>query len=323
MARTAALPHMSTTNTELPHAGSASDVKGTPKLHVHLKGQRIGGSTTAHDRRISTAATILARKHRRDSSGSGVLSSTEPLSGFIVSAIVAGFLLHLSLTRVALSLLTCESIQDESFLVGDYSVDCNDPANLAWMYGVGVTSLLVYGVGIPMCGFLVLWVHRTKLHLTRIQETYGFLYASYSESHWYWEVVVQSRKVLLAVISVFLQPEGAGLQVTCAVALLSVFALAQERSKPFRFELLNALESGSIMLASITLAGGAALMDTQVPQGSKEAVTIALVLLNACFVAVLVGFLVHGVAADADNKQLLKQVSHKFKRISSMRGLRV
>lgn len=278
-------------------------------------------------RQSLTAGSKLARRGARPSLAGMVklapareprlLDDVQPLSAFIVSSIVIAFLMHLTLTRVALSMLTCDEVAGKRFLVGDYSVDCDDPANHGWMYGVGIPALLIYGGGIPAVGFTVLWLQRKQLHMKRVRETFGFLYASYRGDHWYWEVVVQARKVLLAVTSVFLQPSGAGLQVTVAVSLLSLFAVAQERAMPFHTSMLNALESGSVLLASITLSGGAALLDTNVSVQDKEAVTVALVLGNAVYLCVLAALLLHGVATDSDTKAALAGAK---RRIGSFRA---
>ena len=52
--------------------------------------------------------------------------------------------------------------------------------------------LLMYGAGIPLFGFVVVFRHRHDLDDAR--KTYGFLYSAYREETYYYEVIVMLRK---------------------------------------------------------------------------------------------------------------------------------
>merc|ERR1711903_369239 len=102
--------------------------------------------------------------------------------------------------------MTCDEIAGKRLLVGDYDVDCDDPANTGWIYGMGLSGLLLYGAGIPLGSFIVMWRRRARLSEASIRRKFGFLYVTYSAEAWYWELVILLRKVGLAVIAVMLQP---------------------------------------------------------------------------------------------------------------------
>jgi len=232
-------------------------------------------------------------------------------TGWVVSVIVVSFVLHLSLVKTSLSVMTCDEVAGKRFLVGDYDVECSDPANAGWIYGLGMSGLLLYGAGIPLGSFLVMWRRRDRLQDASIRSKLGFLYVTYTADAWYWEMIVLLRKVGLAVIAVLLAPLGAGLQSTCAIVLLGSSMLVHERMTPFRDALLNKLESSSLFVALITIAGGAALLDDTVGIASKQFVTVMLLLSNAVFLFIVVFLLVRGVALHEDNRKVLGRLLSK------------
>jgi len=116
---------------------------------------------------------------------------------------------------------------------------------------------------------------------------------------WYWEMAILMRKVGLAVIAELMQPLGAGLQSTCALVLLASSLLIHQRVAPFQDSMLNKLESSSLFVALVTIAGGAALLDESVGLASKQFVTVILLLCNAVFLTTI-ALLVKGVVLQAE-----------------------
>ena len=83
--------------------------------------------------------------------------------------LVVSFVLHLSLVKTALSTMTCDEVAGKRFLVGGYDVGCENPANAAWIYGMGMSGLLLYGAGIPLGSFLVVWRRKSRLNEANIR----------------------------------------------------------------------------------------------------------------------------------------------------------
>ncbi len=228
---------------------------------------------------------------------SAVTESTR--SSMVVSVLVACFLLHLGLSKAALSLITCtELAPGRRFLAGDVNVPCSG-SQWSHMQGIGITGALLYGAGIPAIGGGLLWSHRRTLQSEDTRRTYGFLYITYSPGRWYWETIIALRKVLLATVAVLLQPQGVGVQSTAALLLLMGCLFAHERCQPYATPLVNAAESGSLLVMLCTLAAGGALVDTATSDSIKETLTVTILMLNACFLCVICALLVLNMSRDS------------------------
>mmetsp|Transcript_30662 Transcript_30662/g.34879 ORF Transcript_30662/g.34879 Transcript_30662/m.34879 type:complete len:144 (-) Transcript_30662:522-953(-) len=87
-------------------------------------------------------------------------------------------------------------------LRADYSIECWTKEHRTWTFGVALTSLLLWGLGIPTIGLAVVIKNRRNLQETETKIKYGFIYQGYRDSHFFWEVVIIYRKVILAALAV-------------------------------------------------------------------------------------------------------------------------
>lgn len=118
------------------------------------------------------------------------------------------FSIHGTITSNMLSLLDCTYINLGKSVPGKYvlrpamSVQCSiDPSKGYIPYLLlGLGGLLIWGLGIPLISFLVLFTNRKRLHSADIRRKYGFLHNGYERSYWFWESVVFARKCLVLVI---------------------------------------------------------------------------------------------------------------------------
>ena len=279
-----------------------------------VRGKRKSRRATARASIIAAAVAAAAAQ----SSGSKV--KLPALTSFVVSTIVALFVLHLSLVRASLSLVTCVGVGGRRFLAGDLNIDCDDPQQYLTPQAIGLVSLVVYGVGIPAAGFYILLSKRKELSAPEVRATYGFLYITYTPERYFWEVLVQARKFALALTSVLLAPVGVGMQTCCAMVLLVGCLILQERAQPFRMSMLNMLESCSIAVSVASLAGGAALVDAQVPVDVKQAVSVLLIALNVAFVLTMVGLLCRSVASHSPARAAVRRLARAASRLGRLGG---
>jgi hypothetical protein len=212
--------------------------------------------------------------------------------------LVVCFVLHLSMTKTALSLLTCTQLAPgHPYLLGDLNIACGS-AEGGRLFIVGLTGILLYALGIPACSFLVLWQRRARLQEPTIQAKYGFLYKQYKPETWYWETVTLLRKVGLALIAVLLATQGTGVQVTCSMVLLVLSLVGHLLYMPHHLPLLNTVEAASLTVAVVTLAGGAVLVDERSPEAWKESTTVALLAVNGAFLACMAYLLLRAAVMD-------------------------
>ncbi|KAA0172617.1 hypothetical protein FNF27_05843 [Cafeteria roenbergensis] len=192
-------------------------------------------------------------------------------------------------------------------LAADLGIDCTDREAQPYIYGLGLTSFLAYGLGVPLAGVLLLIAYRKRLDDASIQARLGFLYLSFRPHGYLWENLVILRKTLLAVSTVFLAPLGPSIQATASSLVLGGFIAAQAAARPYKAKLLNQAELASLLACHATMLGGlmlAAVSPAESP-GFFGGVAAAVVAVNvACLAMFARAFLwaLHkdGIVSSAD-----------------------
>ena len=121
----------------------------------------------------------------------------------IVSLIALWYMMYASLARAGLSLFSCQLFEGEtdSRLRDAYNVKCWKGEHLLWTGFLGVPFILLIVIGIPLGGWFALYQKRDKLAATSVMEKYAFLYVGYQDKYWYWELIIVTRKVVLAALA--------------------------------------------------------------------------------------------------------------------------
>jgi hypothetical protein len=226
------------------------------------------------------------------------------------------FLLHTSLSKTALQLFTCVSLDasGRTFLVQDINVECSDAAHVMWMYSVGLPALVVYGAGIPMVSLLLLRARRASLESKDTQRTYGFLYAGYTPSTYFWETCIMARKISFAVVTVFLAPLGLRLQVYSVIVVALLALLAHDNVRPYTHMAANTADQGSLIVTIMTMLGGLYLGEKTLSSSTRTFVTVCVVGTNALFLLllfVMVARLRYRSSRSSANAKLLVAASSK------------
>merc|ERR1711871_1846893 len=120
---------------------------------------------------------------------------------------------------------------EHSFLHYDTRIECWTDNHARWAFGVGGFMLIAYALGIPLGALLAL--HSIKGELAKWRTTYGFLYASYTEPFWFWEMVVMLKKVAIVGSVVLLEPVGVDIQTITAVSVIVIALVLQLLFRPF------------------------------------------------------------------------------------------
>lgn len=86
------------------------------------------------------------------------------------------------------------------------SEECWTGDHLKYTSFISLPGLIVWGIGLPAIAIVMLRRHylRAELHEVRTLSVYGFLYNGYKMSHYYWEIIIMYRKVLIVFVNVFL-----------------------------------------------------------------------------------------------------------------------
>jgi len=206
------------------------------------------------------------------------------------TAIVVGtFLSWPTIIEKTLDIMNCEHIGDNYYLIKDMSVECYTSDHYVYLI-VGYVSIGIYGIGIPLMGFRMLYKYRYRLF--DMQNRYdgstplSFLFLGYREDRWYYEFIIMGKKAGLILLSVFLrnypryQIIGASLLVQVSF-FLHVFLKPYDTITAYGI-ICNKLESISLLSLVMTLSTGLffGTIDSGYELGVFEDVLIASLILS-------------------------------------------
>ena len=103
----------------------------------------------------------------------------------------------------------CKDIDGTKRLAANLEILCDSNNHKIWQFAVGLPGLLVWGLGIPLFGIMILTKDKERLEKIETREKYGFLYRGYKHAFFYWECVIMYRKIVIIFISVFIVKYGA------------------------------------------------------------------------------------------------------------------
>jgi hypothetical protein len=72
-------------------------------------------------------------------------------------------------------------------------------------------SLIVWGAGLPLLGFILLTNNRASIidaNNPQFEETYGYLYGGFKADFYFWEIVITVRKLILIAVCIFVTNFG-------------------------------------------------------------------------------------------------------------------
>lgn len=123
----------------------------------------------------------------------------------ILCVIILLYMVHPSVTSMAVGLFNCYELDnDETWLYKDLSIKCWDSDHRWYSIGVGAPMIIVWVIGLPFVGFMVVWHYRKKLDDKGVVFKYRMLYQGYWHESYYWEFVNIFRKVAMVFINIFL-----------------------------------------------------------------------------------------------------------------------
>mmetsp|Transcript_3860 Transcript_3860/g.6766 ORF Transcript_3860/g.6766 Transcript_3860/m.6766 type:complete len:1674 (-) Transcript_3860:431-5452(-) len=216
---------------------------------------------------------------------------------FIATAAIALFMVYPGVSLTTLKLFRCKNLgTDHSFLVHDMHIQCYTPEHKYYILVLGVPSILVYIIGIPLVTLAILYRGRKHLTDPRFEIRFAFLYKGYKEEFYWWEMAVITRKILVIFITIYFA-SSVWLQTLLALGVLVIAVLANGRAMPYEWKIVAYLDlvSVSVSMTSIYLGlyfkTGVA-SDGLVGGTVATVILMAMNLLFACFFAyALVGIL--------------------------------
>jgi len=193
------------------------------------------------------------------------------LKGKILSSfIVFLFLIHPSITKGVFSIFNCVEVEGVKKVQSDMSQECYGQAHWYYVKNASIPSIVMWVVGLPLGALWAMLRNGKYLEkiekddlsqhdlskLAKIASKYRFLYSGFHAEHYYWEIVIVFRKVLMIAAGVFLQMVTAQLQILIMMSLMTLSLSLHLKSRPYHSTHLNTLETSSHLVALVTLYTG-------------------------------------------------------------------
>ena len=179
----------------------------------------------------------------------------ERRDAFIMTVEMILFLSYTMVNNVTLSVFKCRELDEGLFvLAADPSVVCGTKAHKGAV-GVGVLSVICLTLGVPLQAFAQMYFYRRRGRLqdTGMRIRYGFFFANYRETVYWYECFGMLRKATVVATVVLLQ-DKVGLQVFTVTLVAIVFLTMHTYFKPYEEPLLNKLETLALFVSTCTLS---------------------------------------------------------------------
>lgn len=115
------------------------------------------------------------------------------------------FLFHPTITYQALRVFQCIEIDDkDSRMLMHMDYKCYSTDHIKWILGVGLPLLVIWVIGIPSIGFIILFKNKANLQRKVLQDYLLLMYQGFKPNRFYWEIVNTMRKTVVLGLNVFL-----------------------------------------------------------------------------------------------------------------------
>jgi len=172
------------------------------------------------------------------------------------------FFVYSSVSSVLFSAYACEELEGGNvYLRADYRIRCDSSEHKAYEAYAGI-MIVLYTVGIPALYGYLLFRHRKVLtkdraareqcpNLTKISA----LWKPYKPSAFYYELVECCRRILLASVVVFIEPNTSA-QIAVTLAMAFVFVVISEALAPYasRWDTWLSRTGHAVVFASMYVA---------------------------------------------------------------------
>jgi uncharacterized membrane protein YjfL (UPF0719 family) len=139
------------------------------------------------------------------------------------------------------------------YLNADLNQPCWNPTHMTAVIMIGVPTLIVWVVGMPLFIFVVLESHRREKHNDVVRFRFGMLMEGYEDDYFYWESVIASRKMMVIGVSVFMSSFTVELQAYAGIGVVILFMTMHISANPYNSKALDQMEKYALLTAFATL----------------------------------------------------------------------
>ena len=162
---------------------------------------------------------------------------------------------HPFLTKNTLEIFRCRTLADgKAYLDVEPSLQCYTDD---WFQNVpiAVACFLIYGIGIPVLFFMVLYRGRDQIDTRNFKRKFGSIFIIYRKECWYWEVWIKSKKLLVC-LTMNIFPEETTYQAIVSLIIIEVAIHMNMKKQPFRFPANNFTQKVASLNTLLVLFSG-------------------------------------------------------------------
>lgn len=140
--------------------------------------------------------------------------------------------------------------EERLYWAEDTSIECYKGPHAFLVIFAGAPLLIFVSLGFPIALFVKLFRRTSRLHLPVVVSRYGYFYQAYHSSYAYWNVLVQLRKGLLAVMSVLSLTFSEEFKLYFALVVLLLAVALHNNTLPYKHQKLNRMETASLYVSA-------------------------------------------------------------------------
>jgi hypothetical protein len=199
-----------------------------------------------------------------------------------VTVLVVLFYAYPTLLRTSLMFFACMPIDSASpgslvkllshkggYFAMDLTQECWAGWHRTWALGLGIPSLILTCVVIPVGMFWLLKANAPRLDELKFREHFGFLYRNYRQEWCWWEAIWAVQKIAMSVIGMVHFALGAYHSMLLMLAVFSLAAVSQSSFKPYSIRKLHQVQYGSTATLFLTTLAGLAMFSLEGSPGSN------------------------------------------------------
>jgi len=215
------------------------------------------------------------------------VSSIEVKRELITCVLIILYLVHPSITKYALSLFYCVELDPgEYWLYRDLQIRCWTGDHMLWALAIGIPMILVWVIGAPLVGIIILTKHRRHLNDPIFFSRFRMIYQGLKTKFFFWEFVNIGRKMFLVSTNVFMSTFDDIFKALLSLLVLVLIFRVKEKVCPYKNPVLNYLESRENMASIITFFGALFYLNAEISETVHLIVFLVIIFANLWFFVV-------------------------------------
>jgi hypothetical protein len=175
----------------------------------------------------------------------------------IITIVWVIFLLHPTITKSILAMFEWEQIDEETRRMRMYlEYECWSYNHFFWFLAIGLPSMVLWIIGIPIMAFFILFRNRGNLEYEKVKKYLLLLYQGLKRKAYFWEFINTIRKTVLLFLSTVLSILSVYYTSLISIAFLMIIAKVQHWVQPYENKRNNQLETRAIIAGTMTIFWG-------------------------------------------------------------------